>query len=358
MLKKLLSFGATASVAVALFACGDSDSSSQAPGQDIPQVGSESSSSQDSVESSSSEQTEASSSSEEPTISSSSEEPSRDSIIDKLPFDTTGVEPEIYHYGPLIEDEDSLFHKELFGDKIKDAFWVLPENNGYCYTIDEPEGELGGGYITNGPDQYIIIEQNDSLLLSDSRNCTTYEWGDCHDDEYAYTQKMTVGEDTFYYGEFKSRLLLIKLTDSTITQWTVRNPSYVPPAQDTTIHGWAKRWFEDDSLVTFVGANPNSDYVDTIFIEKYNVKIIGVETTWIFENDTCTKKGFVPKPGSTPAESCYDYIKYYNEAAKCIQRNMGLSDGNFARLCRPEPHRYRQSDVWCILDADKPAESN
>ena len=225
MLKKFLMAGA---VACLFAACGDSDSSSQAPGQDIPQVGSESSSSQDSVESFSSEQTEASSSSEEPTISSSSEEPSQDSIIDKLPFDTTGVEPEIYHYGPLIEDEDSLFHKELFGDKIKDAFWVLPENNGYCYTIDEPEGELGGGYITNGPDQYIIIEQNDSLLLSDSRNCTTYEWGDCHDDEYAYTQKMTVGEDTFYYGEFKSRLLLIKLTDSTITQWTVRNPSSSP----------------------------------------------------------------------------------------------------------------------------------
>lgn len=358
MLKKLLSFGATASVAVALFACGDSDSSSQAPGQDIPQVGSESSSSQDSVESSSSEQTEASSSSEEPTISSSSEEPSQDSIIDKLPFDTTGVEPEIYHYGPLIEDEDSLFHKELFGDKIKDAFWVLPENNGYCYTIDEPEGELGGGYITNGPDQYIIIEQNDSLLLSDSRNCTTYEWGDCHDDEYAYTQKMTVGEDTFYYGEFKSTLLLIKLTDSTITQWTVRNPSYVPPVQDTTVHGWGKRWFEGDSLVTFVNANPNSDYVDTIFIEKYNLKITDLETTWIFENETCTKLGYKAAPGITPAESCKAYIEHYNEGAKCIQRNMGLPRTKFARLCRPEPHRYRQSDVWCILDADKPAESN
>ena len=351
MLKKFLSLSVTGFAALALFACDDDSNSVQAPEQNLPQVSTESPSSEASVISSSSQDVTESSSSEELPLQDTTAEKTH---FDKLPFDTTGVEPEIYHYGPLIEDEDSLFHKELFGDKINNASWVLPENNGYCYTIDEPEGELGGGYITNGPDQYIIIEQNDSLLLSDSRNCTTYDWGDCHDDKYAYTQKITVGADTFYYGEFESLLVLYKLTDSTITQWTVKNPSYVPPAQDTTRHGWAKRWFEEDSMVTFVGANPNSDFVDTIFIEKYNLKITNLETTWIFENVTCTKLGYVAAPGITPAESCKAYIDHYNEGAKCIQRNMGLSKYKFARLCRPEPHRYRQSDVWCILDAEKP----
>lgn len=358
MLKNFLLVSAFAG---AFFACSDSDSTSVTQ-EALPEVEDESSSSEQSAglssehaaSSSSAKKTEGESSAEDEAESSSSEEVVESSSSeDKLPFDTTGVEPKIYRYGPLLEHEDSTYFKEEFGDKIKDAFWVATGDSGYCYTIDEPTGELGGGYVTYGPAQYMIIEQNDSLLFSDSRNCSTYDWGDCRDDEYAYTQKITVGEDTFYYGEFKSTLLLIKLTDSTITQWTVRNPRYVPPVQDTTVHGWGKRWFEGDSLVTFVNANPNSDYVDTIFIEKYNVKIIGVETTWIFENDTCTKKGFVPKPGSTPAESCYDYIKYYNEAAKCIQRNMGLSDGNFARLCRPEPYRYKGWNVWCILDGEK-----
>ena len=109
-------------------------------------------------------------------------------------------------------------------------------------------------------------------------------------------------------------------------------------------------------MVTFVGANPNSDYVDTIFIEKYNLKITDFEKTWIFENETCTKLGYKAAPGITPAESCRAFIEHYNEGAKCIQRVMGLSRYKFARLCRPEPHRYRQSDVWCILDSEKPTE--
>ena len=354
MLKKFLSFALTCFATLALFACDDDTNSIQVVEQDP---------SQSSMESSSSEASEISSSSLEASAecSSSEELPLQDTTaekthFDKLPFDTTGVEPDIYHYGPLLEDEDSTYFKEIFGEKVKDAFWVQPEDDGYCYTIDEPEGELGGGYITNGPYQYIIIEQNDSLLFTDYQYCSTYEWGDCHRDEYAYSQKITVGADTFYYGVYESLLILNKLTDSTITQWTVKNPSYVPPAQDTTIHGWKKSWFEDDSMVTFVGANPNSDYVDTIFIEKYNLKITDFEKTWIFENETCTKLGYKAAPGITPAESCRAFIEHYNEGAKCIQRVMGLSRYKFARLCRPEPHRYRQSDVWCILDSEKPTE--
>ena len=328
MLKKFLSLSVTGLVSLALFACDDDSNSVQAPEQNLPQVSTESSSSEASVISSSSLEASAE-------CSSSEELPLQDTTakkthFDKLPFDTTGVEPDIYHYGPLLEDEDSTYFKEIFGEKVKDAFWVQPEDDGYCYTIDEPEGELGGGYITNAPYQYIIIEQNDSLLFTEYQYCSTYEWGDCHRDEYAYSQKITVGADTFYYGVYESLLILNKLTDSTITQWTVKNPSYVPPAQDTTIHGWKKSWFEDDSMVTFVGANPNSDYVDTIFIEKYNLKITDFEKTWIFENETCTKLGYKAAPGITPAESCRAFIEHYNEGAKCIQR--------------------------CILDSEKPTE--
>ena len=166
MLKKFLSFALTCFAALALFACDDDTNSVQVVEQDPPQVSTESSSGTTGI-SSSLEASAESSSSQDVTESSSSEElPSQDTTVekthfDKLPFDTTGVEPDIYHYGPLLEDEDSTYFKEIFGAKVNNASWVIPEDDGYCYTIDEPEGELGGGYITNAPYQYIIIEQND-----------------------------------------------------------------------------------------------------------------------------------------------------------------------------------------------------
>lgn len=338
MLERFLSLSLTGIVTFALLACDDFGSSSQSSEEDSPKVGSESSSS----------------------ISSSS----RDSTapkphFNKLPFDTAGVNAEIFSYEPLQEDEDSTYYREVFGKNIKNAYWLVPENGGYCYTIDEPTGELGGGYVSDpGWNQVIIVERNDSLLLSDYQSCSSFDWNGCRKVDYAYTQKISVGVDIFYYGEFESKLLLIKLTDSTITRWTVKNPSYVPPAQDTTIHGFEKRWFDGDSMVTFVGDNPNSDYVDTIFIEKYNLKITDSELTWIFENETCTKTGYKARSGKSSEDSCNDYIEYYNDGAKCIQRNMGLSGMNFPRLCRPEPFRYTGWNVWCILDGDMPTEFN
>ena len=94
MLKKFLSLAVTGFVAFALFACGDSDSSSQAPEQDTPQVGAESSSSQAGTGSSSSEGP----ASPDPLESSSSEAPVSKAVQDSLPFDTTGIEAVFYTY--------------------------------------------------------------------------------------------------------------------------------------------------------------------------------------------------------------------------------------------------------------------
>ena len=361
MLKKLLSFGATASVAAALFACGDSDSSSQAPGQDIPQVGSESSSSQDSVESSSSEQTEASSSSEEPTISSSSEE-SKLPQYDKLPFDTTGVKPDVYDFVPVdtgakqetykYEPIDESYYAS-YGENAKNIRWVYPRDyEGYCYIIDEPNGEYGGGFMsTSAYLERVVIVQDDSLLYADLYECSDYVWDGCRNSKDAYLAKIKVGEDIFYYRKFEDELKLVQLTDSTVSEWTVKNPSYVAPVVESH-SGWPKSMFADDALVTFVGDDPNSDYADTLYIEKYNVKITDGENTWIFENDTCTERGYSPASDLSASESCSGYIKYHNESKACIKRNLGTA--SFVRLCRPQKDVYASWKVWCILDQEKP----
>ena len=94
MLKKFLSFSLTGYVALALFACDDDSNSFQAPEQDPPQVGTESSSSEateissssleTSVESSSSQNSAASSSSQESAVSSSSEESVLQSSVSEI----------------------------------------------------------------------------------------------------------------------------------------------------------------------------------------------------------------------------------------------------------------------------------
>jgi hypothetical protein len=146
--------------------------------------------------------------------------------------------------------------------------------------------------------------------------------------------------------------MLVKLTDSTVTVWTISNPSYNPPPAVDGPTGWPKSFFEGNSLVTFVGDDPNSDYVDTIYIEKYNVKITDYESTWIFENETCTDRGYKKTPEMGSDESCYARIKYHNESKACIKRNLGTA--SFVRLCRPQKDVYASWKVWCILDQEKP----
>ena len=306
------------------------------------------SSAKESVESSSSENAEESSSSEESTSSSSQYQVPR---LDKLPFDTTGVEFEIFAYESF-DGDDTL----EYGENTK--YIVIAEQTNYasCHVTEVPEGRVGTVYMSSGwPSVYTLIEQNDSLLFADVMYCsTTYGWGDCRDDEFAYTQKIMVGDEVFYYGEFEKRLLLIQLTDSTVSKWIGYNPSYVPPPQNTTMGttGWKKSWFDGDTLVKFVGDDPSADNVDTIYIEKYSLKITDNQNTWIFENETCTGLGYKASPEMSSEESCYAYAKYRNAAIECIQRNMGTPSNVYPRLCRPLNAATSSYDIWCILDKE------
>ena len=328
MLKNFLLIAAVASL---LGACGDSDTLQTVI--DDHETASESSSSEVHAVSSSSPETLGSSSSE-----------------GQLPFDTVGATFEIYGYERYGSD------MQEYGENSKNVVMVEQKNFSSCYVKEVPNGEVGVTYMATGsPMDWLLIAREDSLLMSDVQNCSTYVWGDCRKDEYAYTQKISVGEEVFYYGEFEKNLMLVQLTDSTVSVWYKKNPSYVvPQAQiDTNRHsGWKKSLFENDSLVTFVGDDSSSAFVDTIFIEKYNVKITNVQNTWIFENETCTSLGYKAAPGITPEESCMAAGKYRNDAIKCIQRNMGVSSDVFPRLCRPYGVANQYMGVWCILDSN------
>lgn len=388
MLKKFLMAGA---VACLFAACGDSDSS-QAPEQGenaalesssgdasiISSSGTESSSSgnvaagssaTDSAASSSSQEAQTSSASQEQATSSataapesSSSESSKVPRYDKLPFDTTGVKPDVYDFVPVdtgakqetykYEPIDESYYAS-YGENAKNIRWVYPRDyEGYCYIVDEPNGEYGGGFMsTSAYLERVVIVQDDSLLYADLYECSDYVWDGCRNSKDAYLAKIKVGEDIFYYREFEDELKLVQLTDSTVSEWTVKNPSYVAPVVESH-SGWPKSMFADDALVTFVGDDPNSDYADTLYIEKYNVKITDGENTWIFENDTCTERGYSPASDLSASESCSGYIKYHNESKACIKRNLGTA--SFVRLCRPQKDVYASWKVWCILDQEKP----
>ena len=347
----------------------ESSSSQKAEGKEDKSSAAESvksSSSEDAEESSSSEES-TSSSSEQGTVENSSSDVAESSSsaathFDKLPFDTTGVTPDVYDIVPVdtgakpvtskYEPIDKEYY-ESYGENAKNIRWVYPKDyEGYCYIIDEPNGEYGGGFISTAPyTERIVIVREDSLLYADMYNCSDYDWEGCRNAEYAYFAKIKAGEDVFYYGEFKDVLKLVQLTDSTVSEWTVRNPSYVVPVVKGH-SGWPKSMFEGDTLVTFVGDDPNSDYADTLYIEKYNVKITDGENTWIFENETCTDRGYERSAGMTDDESCLASIKYHNKSKACIKRNLGTE--RFVRLCRPQKDVYASWKVWCILDAEKP----
>ena len=378
MLKKFLMAGV---VACLFAACGDSDSS-QAPEQGenaalesssgdasiISSSGTTSSAAEPSVSSSSQESQTSSSSQEEATSSatviseSSSSEESKLPQYDKLPFDTTGVKPDVYDFVPVdtgakqetykYEPIDESYYTS-YGENAKNIRWVYPRDyEGYCYIIDEPNGEYGGGFMsTSAYLERVVIVQDDSLLYADLYECSDYVWDGCRNSKDAYLAKIKVGDDVYYYREFEDELKLVQLTDSTVSEWTVKNPSYVAPVVESH-SGWPKKMFEGDALVTFVGDDPNSDYADTLYIEKYNVKITDGENTWIFENDTCTERGYSPASDLSASESCSGYIKYHNESKACIKRNLGTE--SFVRLCRPQKGVYASWKVWCILDQEKP----
>ena len=336
-----------------------SDTATSSSSEKSPEISSSSTISSSSQETSSSEaisSSEAVSSSE---ALSSSEISSSDSApkivkLEALPFDTTGIKPDTLHYTHLLDEDfdeiDLRYYKREFGENLENYIFVTEGDGHYCHVGTGSAGGLGdyqNVYTVQLPSDCILMVHEDSLLFTNIGNCTALNWDSCrtHDAEYAYTQKIMVGDDTFYYGEFEKILLLVQVTDSTITNWEKKKSSYTPPAPKK--FEWNKSNFEGDTLVTFI-----SD--DTIYIEKYNLKITDNEDTWIFGDEICTTLGYKRDAGMTDEESCYAGAKYHNAAIECRQRNLGITSPRiFPSICRP--HTLQDPYLWCILD--EPLES-
>ena len=347
------------SVSLFLWACSDTASSEQEITSLSPEDSIESSSTdtiEQSPKSSSSEETLSSSSSQDPEssssqISSSGTSESESQKLDKLPFDTTGVKSDTFHYEHALkfytdEELDISDLQQEYGENIDDLVMVTEGDGYFCHIGGDATGRIGAVYAQQTPADYALITRGDSLLFTYAENCSVLSFDSCSNDNAdIYPQKITIGDDVFYYGEFKASFVIVQLTDSTLIKWSIRNPAYIPPEQQS--FEWKKYFNEDDTLVQFISK-------DTIYIEKYNVKITDGEDTWIFENEVCTTSGYTTAPGTPRKEACEGREKYNNDAIKCIQRNM-KSDAYdlYPRLCRPStnPH-YQLHSLWCILDKD------
>jgi hypothetical protein len=300
--------------------------------------------------------------------------------MDTLPFDTTGVWQKILHYSHLpdhatdeadrkYKDYDNLYDgdvlryymeeyteselddlKKRYGNKLE-YYVVVTEGDGHqCLFHSGSAGANGTimyAYTTPFPEHYILMEHEDSLLFTNLDYCSSLNWDACHDhgNEYAYTKKIMVGNDTFYYSELEKRLQLAKVTDSSVIVWEKKTSSN----ESTTTakkFAWNKSYFENDTLVKFI-----SD--DTIFIEKYNLKITANEDTWIFGDEVCSTLGYKRAPGMTEEESCEALETCHNEAIKCRQKNLNITNPNlFPSLCRPDESKKSFVNIWCILDED------
>lgn len=354
------------SVSLFLWACSDSATSEQEITSLSPEDSIESSSSTDSIEQSSESQPTESSSSEEAFSSSSSQDPESSSSqisssetsepepakLDKLPFDTTGAKSDTFHYEYALkvyndDPENISYLQEEYGENIENLVFAYEGDGYYCHIGGDATGRIGAVYTHQSPAEYALLRSGDSLLFTFAPNCTVLSFDSCtHDAGDFLTQKITIGDDIFYYGEFKASFVIAQVTDSTVIYWSISNPAYIPPEPKS--FEWNKQYFnEDDTLVQFISK-------DTIYIEKYNVKITDGESTWVFENEVCTTSGYAAAPGATHKETCEGREKYNNDAIECIQRNMKSDVYNlYPRLCRPStnPH-YQLSSLWCILDED------
>ena len=355
MMKKILFAGALASL---LVACGDSSTSPQPEPRtsDVTEI----SSSSETVESSSSEQGVAESSSSQEVVavesSSSAEIPPQDTasqniVLDSLPFDTTGIQPQYMTYKiepDTYTDEDRAKMGPYLGHNITVEEWTNPT----CMVMHVYES---GKIVTDFAGYHnfsncVLVVLEDSLMFSNTQKCrNTPIWGSCQNDE-AYSKKIVVGGNVFYFGVSEQQLQLTQVTDTSLTIWLTKNPDYVVPDSVAATLTWKKNVFEGDSLVKFVGESRTPDYVDTISIEKYNVTITDWGNTWIFANETCSSEGFIKDPAKTPTEQCKDWETYRNDFVDCTARNMNLPKGVYPRLCRPT--KIDDRSVWCILDGD------
>lgn len=337
MVKKFLFAGALACM---LLSCGESDSS-QSP--EVPSLGKTGSS------------------------SSSGDMVSPIPVMDTLPFDTTGIKPQVLIYRIVpdgVPAETRAQNPEMWGQRIS-----VTEDVEYCTSQTYESGKIAVTYKRGYPYDfdYFLLEQGDSLMFANVLVCDEYPlWGTCRGDG-TYSKKIMVGNEAFFYvkhewataqwNEWEAEL--IQLKDSTITIWKKKNPSYVEMILDEMIldtvaakptRGWKKSVFEGDSLVTFVGELNEYRRIDTIFIEKYNLKITDEGSTWIFENETCSSYGYKKDTTKTMQEQCKDEEDFRNGFVDCTAKNMKTPEGVYPRLCRPL--KIEHSSVWCILDGD------
>lgn len=332
MVKKFLFAGALACM---LLSCGESDSSQSPEVQSLDKTGS-SSSSGDMV--------------------------SPIPVMDTLPFDTTGIKPQVLIYRIVpdgVPAETRAQNPEMWGQRIS-----VTEDVEYCTSQTYESGKIAVTYKRGYPYDfdYFLLEQGDSLMFANVLSCDEYPlWGTCRGNS-TYSKKIMVGNEAFFYVKHKWATAqwneweaeLIQLKDSTITIWKKKNPSYVEMILDTVAakptRGWKKSEFEGDSLVTFVGELNEFRRIDTIFIEKYNLKITDEGSTWIFENETCSSYGYKKDTTKTMQEQCKDEEDFRNSFVDCTAKNMKTPEGVYPRLCRP--FKIEHSSVWCILDGD------
>lgn len=291
--------------------------------------------------------TESSSSSNEDAINSSFEESSSSIIkLDTLPFDTTGTaqRPMIYFYTSENRegfDEYYDFYHDKTLDDVSNIIIARPVGY-YCRLHFSMYDSLENIYMQyNDADyfQYVLMHKGDSLMYSSLRYCNEQEWRKCEEEEENhafYYEKIVVQNDTFYYSKTNSRFVLLSITDSTILQWEKIRPDYIPPPpQKECLSSYLK---ESDTLAKVISC-------DTLYIEKYNLKITDNDGTWIFENETCS---FGDPRYYNDSTQC---TNEYNSRARCLLKVMNTY--KVPRLCRGNTS-FDRTGVWCILDEEKP----
>jgi len=294
--------------------------------------------------------------------SSNQEGTSQNTVMDTLPFDTTGIKSQVFSYKKpeeVFTAEGLRQHKEKYGEFWENFIHLEWASKEYCVGV----GSINDDWKTkmkptrnNYVQPSVFYVREDSLMFGPAMRCRqSLSWGAC-DSTAFYSGKITVGNNDFYYNE--SEKSLIQLNDSTITVWYADGRLYIPSTEvdmDSvyeTPSSWSTDTFEGDSMLTIIENKNNSYYVDTIIVEKYNVKITDDGYTWIFESETCKAWGYKNDPSKTSSENCDARAKRYNDASDCIRRNMGAPNGILVSLCRPNKNKYRS--IWCILDEDMP----
>lgn len=266
-----------------------------------------------------------------------------------LPFAIEGMDTISYYYSPVSAYSNKALVDSLqkkYGDAAGDMI-VVYDSAEYCRVVSE-EGGTGRVSVIHTQEftewPYLLLTRGDSLLYTQPESCSPLTWNGCRRDALGYMKKVVTEDDVFYYARTQSEELIVQIKDSVIYSWYNDDSDYVNPNQWTK---WDKKVFEKDTLVKFIGD-------DTLFIEKYNVKITDEGDTWVFENETCSSRDDRDESefeNMKTEEFCVFFERLFNDAIACIQRNMGVPSDVYPRLCRDANISYSDK-VWCILDKD------